>query len=141
LKEYPSDTMVNLVFVPIVRARLNLQRRAPQQALEALQPAAPFGRAEFGMYGVLIRGRAYLMLKRPAEALAELQGLVDQRGNLFNFPIRVAAEVERARAFALQGDVARAREAFEHFLTAWRGADDDAPLLRQVKAEYAQLPR
>ena len=44
-----------------------------------------------------------------------------------------------ARAFALQGDTAKAKGAYQEFLALWKDADVDIPAYRQAKAEYAKL--
>jgi hypothetical protein len=44
-----------------------------------------------------------------------------------------------ARAYVLQGDTAKARAAYEEFLTLWKNADPDIPILKQAKAEYQKL--
>jgi hypothetical protein len=44
-----------------------------------------------------------------------------------------------ARAYAMQGDTAKARQKYQDFLTLWKEADSEIPILKQAKAEYAQL--
>jgi hypothetical protein len=54
-------------------------------------------------------------------------------------PVIPAAHVGLARAYALQGDKARSRVAYQDFLALWKDADPDIPLLREAKAEYAKV--
>ena len=86
-----------------------------------------------------LRGEAYLMLHNGNRAAAEFQKFVDRRGLVANFPWGALARLGLARAYALQGDTAKARAAYQDFLTLWKDADPDVPILKQAKTEYAQL--
>jgi predicted Zn-dependent protease len=44
-----------------------------------------------------------------------------------------------ARAYAMQGDTAKAKSAYQDFLTLWKAADPDIPILIAAKTEYAKL--
>lgn len=83
-----------------------------------------------------MRGKAYLMLHDGNHATAEFQKFIDHRGLVRNAPIAMLA---LARAYARQGDTAKAQTGFQEFLTAWKDADPDVPVLQQAKAEYARL--
>ena len=76
---------------------------------------------------------------RGSEAAAEFQKILDHRGVVFNEPIGVLAHLGLARAYAMQGDTAKARAAYRDFLTLWKDADPDIPILKEAKAEYAKL--
>jgi len=39
----------------------------------------------------------------------------------------------------MQGDTAKAKAAYQDFLTLWKDADPDIPILKQSKAEYAMF--
>jgi hypothetical protein len=39
----------------------------------------------------------------------------------------------------MQGDTAKSKAAYQDFLTLWKDADSDIPVLKQAKAEYAKL--
>jgi len=56
-----------------------------------------------------------------------------------NFPWGALARLGLARAYAMQGDTAKARAAYQDFLTLWKDADLDVPVLKEAKAEYAKL--
>jgi eukaryotic-like serine/threonine-protein kinase len=56
-----------------------------------------------------------------------------------NQPTGVLARLGLARAYAMQGDTAKARTAYQDFLTLWKDADPDIPILKEAKAEYAKL--
>jgi hypothetical protein len=78
-------------------------------------------------------------LHRGAEAATEFQKILDHRGIVGNSLIGALAHLQIARAFALQGDTAKAKAAYQDFLTLWKDADPDIPILKQAKAEYARL--
>jgi hypothetical protein len=81
----------------------------------------------------------YLVAKQGAPAAAEFQKILDHRGIVLNEPIGALAHLGLARAYVLQGDTIKARTAFQDFLTLWKDADPDIPILKQAKAEYAKL--
>ena len=86
-----------------------------------------------------LRGEAYLMLHDGKAAAAEFQKFIDHRGVVLNFPWGALARLGLARAYTLQGDVVKARAAYQDFLTLWKDADPDIPTLKDAKAEYAKL--
>ena len=49
------------------------------------------------------------------------------------------AHLGLARAFAMGGDTAKAKAAYQDFLTLWKDADPDIPIFIAAKAEYAKL--
>ena len=91
------------------------------------------------MYPVFVRGEAYLAARHGNEAAAEFQKILDHPGVVLNQPIRALAHLGLGRAFVLQGDLVRARAAYQDFFTLWKDADPDVPVLRQAKAEYVKL--
>ena len=88
---------------------------------------------------VYVRGQAYLALHDGKAAASEFQKFLDHRGIVANFPLGALARLQLARASALDGDSAKARNAYIEFLTFWKEADPDIPILKQAKAEYAKL--
>jgi eukaryotic-like serine/threonine-protein kinase len=146
-ESFPENTVVQFNYLPTLRARLALSHANPQQALDALEVAAPY---ELGLptlwfynwpnlYPVYVRGEAYLAAHRGNEAAAEFQKILDHRGIVLNEPIGALAHLQLGRAYALQGDIAKSRAAYQDFLTLWKDADPDVPVLKQAKAEYAKL--
>ena len=91
------------------------------------------------LYSVYVRGEAYLAAHRGGEASAEFQKILDHRSIVLNEPIGALAHLGLARAYALQGEPAKARTAYQDFLTLWKDADADIPILIVAKAEYAKL--
>jgi len=49
------------------------------------------------------------------------------------------ARLGLARAYAMQGDTAKAKAAYQDFLTIWKDADPDISILIEAKTEYAKL--
>ena len=133
-------------YLPTIHAQLALIRMDHSKAIEILQAAAPYelgtpsGNAYSpGLYPVYVRGEAYLAAHQGGEAAAEFQKILDHRGIVLNEPIGALAHLELARAYALQGDIAKAKAAYQDFLTLWKDADPDIPILKEAKAEYAKL--
>ena len=91
------------------------------------------------LYPVYVRGEAYLAAHQGAEAAAEFQKILDHRGIVANDPIGALAHLQLGRALVLAGDKAKAKTAYQDFLTLWKDADPDIPILRQAKAEYSRL--
>jgi eukaryotic-like serine/threonine-protein kinase len=88
---------------------------------------------------VYVRGESYLAAHQGSEAAAEFQKILDHRGIVLNEPIGALAHLQIGRAYALQGDTAKANAAYQDFLTLWKDADPDIPILIAAKAEYAKL--
>jgi hypothetical protein len=86
-----------------------------------------------------VRGETYLAAHRGNEAAAAFQKILDHRGIVVNAPIGALAHLGLGRAYALSGDKTRAKIAYQDFLTLWKEADPDIPVLQQAKAEYAKL--
>jgi tetratricopeptide (TPR) repeat protein len=122
------------------RGAIELKRGNPTRALEFLTPLAVYEGGWFeGYRPAYLRGEAYLLVHRGQEAAAEFQKIIDHRGIVFNEPFGALAHLQLARAYALQGDTAKARTKYEDFLNLWKEADPDIPILKQAKAEYARL--
>ena len=142
-RDFPLDTMVQSYWLPAIRAAIALQRRDPEKAISLLESAKA---TELGYTGgipsmlpVYLRGDAYLMLHDGNRAAAEFQKYIDHRGLVRNSPWGALARLGLARAYAMQGDIEKTRTAYRDFLTIWKDADPDLPLLKQAKAEYAKL--
>jgi hypothetical protein len=82
---------------------------------------------------------AYLQLKQGSQAAVEFQKIVDHPGIVANGPIGSLALLGLARSYALSGDPTKSRAAYQDFLSVWKDADPDVPILQQAKAEYAKL--
>jgi hypothetical protein len=91
------------------------------------------------LYSVFLRGQACLMARDGAGAMAEFQKIIDHRGIVLYQIIGPLAHLGLARAYALQGDSVKARTAYQDFLTLWKDADADIPVLKQARTEFAKL--
>jgi serine/threonine protein kinase len=147
-KRFPEATIVQFNYLPSLRAKLALNRGNALAAISILRAAVPYelGRTTFtgnyfwnGLYPVYVRGEAYLAAHQGSEAAAEFQKILDHRGIVLNEPIGALAHLQLGRAYTMQGDTAKARAAYQDFLTLWKDADPDIPILKQAKAEYAKL--
>jgi hypothetical protein len=130
---------------------LELNHSQPSKALELLQTAIPYelgspnnGGSEFllgadSLYPAYVRGLAYLAAHQGAEATGEFQKILNHRGIVLSDPIGALAHLQLGRADALAGDITKAKSAYQEFLTLWKAADPDIPILKQAKAEYAKL--
>jgi eukaryotic-like serine/threonine-protein kinase len=137
---FPEHTIVQSYYLPTLRAQLALSRSDPSKALEVLQAAAPYELSSSGaLYPVYVRGESYLAAHRGNEAATEFQEILDHRGIVVNAPIGALAHLGLGRAYALSEDKTRARLAYQDFLTLWKDADPDIPVLKQAEAEYAKL--
>jgi len=143
-KTFPLDTVVQRYWLPTIRAGVALQGKDPNQAIELLKVTSTIelsAPTNFLIYlcPVYLRGQAYLMLHDGNRAAAEFQKFIDHRGVVMNFPWGALARLGLARAYAMQGDTAKARTAYQDFLTLWKDADPDIPILKEAKGEYAKL--
>jgi serine/threonine protein kinase/tetratricopeptide (TPR) repeat protein len=141
----PSDTILNKYWLPIVRGAVDLSGTREAAAIEVLEIAAPF---ELGaptpigpatLYPAYLRGVAYLRLKQPGKAAAEFRKLMDHRGCVQNYVLGALVHLQLGRAYGMLRDTAKAKAAYQDFLTLWKDADPDIPILIAAKAEYAKL--
>jgi eukaryotic-like serine/threonine-protein kinase len=150
-RRFPEDTGIQFTYVPTLRALLALNHSRPSNAVELLPTAIPYedgtpteGGSELllgagNLYPAYVRGLAYLAAHQGAEAAAEFQKILDHRGIVLTDPIGALAHLQLGRAYALLGDKAKAKSAYQDFLTLWKDADPDIPIYLQAKAEYAKL--
>jgi hypothetical protein len=159
-KRFPLDTQVQSLWLPAIQAQLALGRKNSAAALTALQTASAIelGSITFVaniscLYHVYVRGEAYLAAGQGSAAATEFQKILDHSGIVWNCWTGALAHLGVARANALQArtfqgqgqgadaDAARVRAlaAYKDFLTLWKDADPDIPILKQAKAEYAKL--
>jgi eukaryotic-like serine/threonine-protein kinase len=144
-REFPMNTVLNGYWLPTIRAAIEIERKNPTGAVELLQAASTY---ELGgpppimsgtLYPVYVRGQAELLLHHGSEAAAEFQKFLDHPGIVLNYHTGALAHLGLARAYVLQGDTAKAKAAYQDFLTLWKDADPDIPILIAAKAEYAKL--
>ena len=156
-KQYPEDTQIQSLWLPGIRGQVALDRKDANAAIDALKPAQPpieYGQFNFTvniscLYPTYIRGQAYLAAGQGKEAAAEFQKILDHSGIVWNCWTGALAKLGVARANALEArgltgadaDIARRRAiaSYKEFLTLWKDADPDVPVLKEAKAEYAKL--
>jgi eukaryotic-like serine/threonine-protein kinase len=119
----------------LINAQLALNRNDAHAAIQVLQRAKPYELSG----SAFVRGNAYLSANRPKEAAGEFQRILDHPGLVGTAPWGALAHLGVARAYAMQGDTAKAKAAYDDFLTLWKGADPDVPILKQAKAARAKL--
>jgi serine/threonine protein kinase/tetratricopeptide (TPR) repeat protein len=141
--EFPSDTLLHAVHIPLVEALVHLQRNAPAEAVKALEPARKFetgvGPASANFWPIYIRGLAFLKMNHGAQAAAEFEKILSRRGAASVSVVYPLAQLNLARAHGLEGDKAKARTAYQDLFAFWKDADPDIPVFQEAKAEYAQL--
>jgi len=155
-KRFPLDTQMQSLWLPAIKAQLALDRKNPAEAISDLQAATSielgsvaFGNGNSCLYHTYIRGDAYLAAGQGIAAAAEFEKILDRSGIVLNCWTGSLARLGLARAYALEAQMAqgadsdagraKARAAYQDFLTLWKDADPDVPILKQAKAEYAKL--
>lgn len=131
---------MQFVYAPEVKAQPALHRADPTLAIELLRATAPY---ELGaaarLFPVYVRGLASLAARKGPEAAQEFQKIIEHREIVQNALIGALAHLQLGRAYAIQGDTAKAKTAFQDFFTLWKDAEADIPVLKQAKAEYSKL--
>jgi eukaryotic-like serine/threonine-protein kinase len=139
-KEHPSNTLANGFELPTIRAAIEIGRNNPAKAVDILQRAVPYDLANTrAMLSTYQRGRAYLALHKGTEAAAEFQNIADHPGVVGNSITGALAKLGLARAYALEGDTAKARVTYQDFFALWKDADPGVPILTAAKSEYSKL--
>jgi len=137
-KRWPNDTLLNNVWLPLVRAQLELRRGSLTEAIQLLETTRRYERAGF-FAPQYLRGQAYLAQSKGKEAAAEFQTILDHTGWAPTASLYPLAQLGLARAAVLQGDTAKARQSYQDFFALWKDADTDIPILIKAKQEYEQL--
>jgi serine/threonine protein kinase/tetratricopeptide (TPR) repeat protein len=155
-KRFPLDTQVQSIWLPAIQAQLALDKKNPALALNALEAATPIELAQITfvnniscLYHVYVRGDAYLAAGQGSAAAAEFQKILDHSGIVWNCWTGALAHLGVARANALESRISQGADAdaarvralagYKGFLTLWKDADPDIPILKEAKAEYAKL--
>jgi tetratricopeptide (TPR) repeat protein len=147
-QRFPEDTFVTFTYRPVLRGLAELRRGKPDTSVEQLQDALRYELAanglnfeifSGGLHSAYVRGEALMAARRNADAAAEFQKVLDHPGIVGTDPIGVLAHLQLGRVLALSGDRAKAKTAYERFLTSWKDADADVPVLKHARAEYGRL--
>jgi eukaryotic-like serine/threonine-protein kinase len=141
--DFPENRFIQTVLIGEARAIEQLQKDQLSQAIATLEPLRTYefgiGQRSAGVAPVFLRGLVYLKMRDGTKAAAEFKRLLDHKGAAswsMEYPL---ARLNLARAYALQGDAAQSRTAYQDFFAAWKDADPDIPVLNAAKAEYAKL--
>jgi eukaryotic-like serine/threonine-protein kinase len=142
-RDFPDYRFLSQVLAPLVQSEQYLQKNQPDKAIAALEPARFYemgtGPRSGGFMPNHLRGMAYLQLRDGVKAAAEFQRILDHQGVSAWDVVYPLARLNLGRAFALQGENAKARTAYQDFFAAWKDADPDIPILKTAKAEYEKL--
>ena len=142
-REFPEDLFLTQIMIPMVQASQYLQKNQPKEAIARLESVRPYefgsGPHGTGSWANHLRATAYLKLGDGTKSAAEFQRILDHPGVAISDPLYALARLNLGRAYVLQGDMGRARTAYQDFLARWKDADPDVPILKEAKAEYARL--
>jgi tetratricopeptide (TPR) repeat protein len=142
-QQFPNGTLLNNVWLPVIRAKISLDRGDPAQAIKLLQSALLYDLSQDQplpfLYAPCVRGKAYLQARQADPAIQEFQKVLDHKGLAGRSPVEVLAILGLARARAMSGNAAAAKTAYQDFLAIWKDADPNLPLLQQARTEYAKL--
>jgi len=147
-QRFPEDTFAKFTYVPVLRALSELSHGKSTESVERLRTALPYELAanglnfQFylgGLHSAYVRGEALMAAHRYTDAIIEFQKILDHRGVVGADPIGALAHLQLGRAFAVSGDHNKPKAAYDEFLTLWKDADAEIPILRQARAEYARL--
>jgi tetratricopeptide (TPR) repeat protein len=147
-KRFPEDTPVQFEYLPTLGRSLCPRSSGAAGCNRAITADSSL-RFRAAGYSILCQirrplsrvvcGQAYLEAHQGREAAAEFQKVLDHRGLVFADPIGALAHLQLGRAYVVSGDTAKAQKAYQDFLTLWKDADANIPVLKQAKAEYAKL--
>jgi tetratricopeptide (TPR) repeat protein/predicted Ser/Thr protein kinase len=139
-RTYPQHTLLNFYWLPGAEAAIELNKSNPSRAIADLEITGPYQLTFTGnLYSAYIRGQAYLQSHSGGAAAFEFQKILDHRGIVTNFVLGALAHLQLGRAYAMEGDPARAKAAYQDFLALWKDADPDIPILKKAKTEYGKL--
>jgi len=141
-KSLPLHTSFQHYWAPAIRAAIAMDHKNPREAVELLRVTSPYDLGTMGsMDPVYLRGQAYLELGNGSAAAAEFQKIIEHPGIAQTPPPGAGAlpHLGLGRAYVLQGNREKARAAYLDFLTLWKDADPNIPILKQARAEYAKL--
>jgi eukaryotic-like serine/threonine-protein kinase len=143
-KAYPTDSLLKLYWLPTIHATIELDGGNYPEALKELAGVLPYELGGAGtfinyVYPAYVRGDVYLHTRNADAAGVEFQKVLDHSGIVINFVTGALAFLQRGRAYAMAGDTAKARAAYQEFFTLWKTADPDLPVLLQARSEYSSL--
>jgi serine/threonine protein kinase/tetratricopeptide (TPR) repeat protein len=144
-KQWPEGTIVQKYWLPAIRAEIDLRQARPSKAIDDLGVTTPLEFANPGstavptLYPAYLRAQAYLAMGNGPRAATEFRKLTDRPGLVLNYPLGAVAHLGLAHAYKSSGDLQNSRQAYLDFLSLWKDADPDIPILKEAKVEYAKL--
>jgi predicted Zn-dependent protease len=145
-RRFPVNTMIQNVWLPTIRAQIELAHGNGAKAVELLKSATSYelgeGIGSLNFVCILpayTRGEAFLAAKDGASAAAEFQKILDHPGLMLNDPVGPMARLQLARAQAASGDRAKSAATYKSLLAIWKDADPDLPAIQQAKSESTKL--
>ena len=146
-QRFPEDTMIQFIFLPVIRAQLALNRHDPAQAIKELETSAPYEMGKespleifpFALYPIYVRGEAFLASHNGKQAAVEFQKILDRPALVLNEPIGTLAVRGLARSYVLDGQLDKARASYQGFMSAWHEADGRNLIFREASSEYRLL--
>ena len=143
---YVSNTVVQMAWIPTIRAQTELQVQNPHGALTLLEGVTPYERGQLignlsncCLIPIYLRGEAYLAAGQGAQAVTQFQKILDDKGVVVNCWAGSLAWLGKARAQASAGYKGAARTTYAQFLAQWKDADADVPIFKAARSEYAKL--
>lgn len=137
-EKHPNDTMVNQIWLPEIKAVIQLRKNDAQTALELMETPKRYETAAV-FTPQTVRALVYLKLGQGAQAAAEARRILEHRGQGPLSVLWPLAHLSLARASAMQGDTAQAKKSYQDFFTLWKDADPDIPILIEAKREFEKL--
>ena len=140
-RDFPEDTLVQLIYLPEIHAQLALNRNEPSTAIEILTSTTPYEMGVDALMSAYLRGQAYIATHNGMDAAAQFQKVIAHPEIVQNSVIGALAHLQLGRAYVVLGDTSKAKAAYQDFLSLWKDTDTDLPILRQAQQEYARLNR
>jgi hypothetical protein len=138
--KYPANSLLKFYWLPSAEAAIQVNRTNASRAIADLEVTAPYELISAGnLYPAYIHGQAYLLAHNGVAAASEFQKILDHRGIVTNFVLGALAHLQLGRAYAIEGESAKAKSAYQDFFSLWKDADTDIPVLKRARAEYAKL--
>ena len=146
-QRFPEDTMIQFIFLPVIRAQLALNRRNPAQAIKELDTSAPYELGKespleifpFALYPIYVRGKAFLASNNGKQAAVEFQKILDRPALVLNEPIGTLALLGLGRSYVLQQQPDKARSSYQEFMSVWHEDDAGSPIFHEASLEYRRL--
>jgi serine/threonine protein kinase/tetratricopeptide (TPR) repeat protein len=131
---YPQSNVVTQVYVPLLQATAQLGINEPVKALEQLSALSANDTTPIAPY---LRGMAHAALGDAQNAILDFQAVQVHRGSaqLWGGPVYAMTEIDIARAYALERDRQSSHATYEKFLSVWKEADREQPLLMEALAK------